>query len=273
MLRDMLGLPSLEYLTVLVKSVAHDELMPRFKHTRHWIKQDGSVVTEADFAVQQRLLETLQADFPHFAFLSEEMDEKEQHALLRNNTRGIWYLDPVDGTSNYAAGLPLFCISLALVIENLPVLAIVYDPIREECFSAQRGKGAWLNGVSLRCMPVNRPLSSCVAIVDFKRLQPHLASALIENTPYSSHRYLGSGALEWCWLADGRFQVYLHGRQKPWDYAAGVLILFEAGGFSETLRGEKVFTTGMTSRSVIASTDKVLFDAWREAIRHLSGYA
>lgn len=259
-------LPNLDDLVPLVKAIAREEIMPRFNHTDCRVKADGSVVTEADLAVQQRLAGVLRERYPQFGLLGEEMDEAQQQAVLEGSGQGLWCLDPVDGTSNYAGGLPLFCISLGLVIGGEPALGLVYDPIRDECFAAERGRGAWLNGVRLRCEPVGRPLRRCVAMVDFKRLAPRLAAELVARPPYSSQRYLGSGALEWSWLAAGRFQVYLHGQQKPWDYAAGALILAEAGGFSETLRGEPIFPSGMQSRSVVAAVDGELFEAWRTSI-------
>jgi myo-inositol-1(or 4)-monophosphatase len=259
-------LPNLDDLIPLVKTVAREEILPRFNHTEARLKADGSVVTEADLAVQQRLAGALRDRYPRFGLLGEEMDEPQQRAVLAGSGQGLWCLDPVDGTSNFAAGLPLFCISLGLVVGGEPALGIVYDPIRDECFSAERGRGAWLNGVKLHCKPFNRPLRRCLALVDFKRLGQNLATELVLRPPYSSHRYLGSGALEWGWLAAGRFQVYLHGRQKPWDYAAGALILAEAGGFAETLGGEPIFAAGLTSRSVVAAVDGELFESWQAAI-------
>lgn len=100
-------------------------------------------------------------------------------------------------------------------------------------------------------------------MVDFKRLGSVLATELVTRPPYSSQRYLGSGALEWCWLAAGRFHVYLHGKQKLWDYAAGALILSEAGGCAETLQGEPIFSHELQPRSVVAAADARSFAEWR----------
>ncbi|CAI8787184.1 inositol monophosphatase family protein [Methylocaldum szegediense] len=255
-------LPHLDDLATLVKAAAREELLPRFAGTERLFKADGSVVTEADFAVQKRLTARLQERYPEFALLSEEMDALRQQELLEQDNAGLWCLDPLDGTSNFTAGLPFFTISLALLIEHKPVLGIVYDPIRDECFTAQRDLGAWLNGVRLRVPSVDLPLRRCLAVVDFKRLGP-LAAKLAVRPPYSSQRNLGSVALEWCWLAAGRFHVYLHGKQKLWDYAAGALILSEAGGRAETLRGEPIFSIELQPRSVVAAGDRRLFDEWK----------
>jgi myo-inositol-1(or 4)-monophosphatase len=255
-------LPHLDDLVVLVKAVAREELLPRFAGIERRFKADGSVVTEADLAVQKRLTIRLRELYPEFELLGEEMDAERQQELLAQSNAGLWCLDPLDGTSNFAAGLPFFGISLALLIEHRPVLGVVYDPIRDECFTAQRDRGAWLNGLRLRTRPAGLPLRRSLAVVDFKRLGP-LAAKLASRPPYSSQRNLGSVALEWCWLAAGRFHVYLHGKQKLWDYAAGALILSEAGGLSETLQGEPIFTPELQARSVVAAGDAGLFEAWK----------
>ncbi len=101
-------------------------------------------------------------------------------------------------------------------------------------------------------------------MVDFKRLPAGLARRLISDPPYASQRNFGSSALEWAWVAAGRGHVYLHGGQKLWDFAAGSLILTEAGGFSCTLAGEPVFKSSLESRSVIAASGEALFRSWRD---------
>lgn len=258
--------PDLDDLVRRVRQAALEEILPRFRHTARRYKQDGSVVTEADLAVQDRLTRELAELYPDIGLLGEEMDEDRQQALVSGPGRWLWCLDPVDGTSNFAAGLPFFSISLALLRGYEPQLGIVHDPTRDECFTAVKGQGAWLNGERLRCTSPALPLNRCLAMVDFKRLDPALITGLATRPPYSSHRYTGSGALEWCWLSAGRFQLYLHGRQKLWDYAAGALILAEAGGVAATLEGEPVFAPGVLTRSVVAAPDARLFAEWRHAI-------
>jgi myo-inositol-1(or 4)-monophosphatase len=147
-----------------------------------------------------------------------------------------------------------------------PLLGLVYDPNTDECYSAERGQGAWLNDEPLRAGDPCLPLRRCLAMVDFKRLGQPLAAALAAKPPYSSLRYTGSGALEWCWLAAGRFQLYLHGEQKLWDFAAGALILAEAGGVASTLQDEPLFAAGHLARSVVAAPTDGLFRDWRQAI-------
>jgi myo-inositol-1(or 4)-monophosphatase len=260
-------LPNLDDLSTLVKTIAREELLPRFAHAERRFKADGSIVTEADVAMQKRLTECLNERYPQFELLGEEMDEARQRELLTRSERGLWCLDPLDGTSNFAAGLPFFGVSLALLMGAESVLGLVYDPIRDECFAAERGRGAWLNGVRLACAPPDLPLGRCIAMIDFKRLGRMLAAELVTRPPYGSQRNLGSSVLEWCWLAAGRFHVYLHGKQKLWDYAAGALILAEAGGRAETLRGEPIFMPALPPSSVVVgAADARLFAEWRASL-------
>jgi myo-inositol-1(or 4)-monophosphatase len=257
-------LPALKELRALVRRCAQEELLPRFADVNRHLKVDGSVVTDADHAMQDRLRRELSSHWPAYALLGEEMPKREQEELAAHEGRGLWILDPLDGTSNFAAGVPFFSVSLALLIQGRPEIGLVYDPLRDECFMAQRARGAWLNGLSLGTrVPLGLPLSRCIAVVDFKRLDRSLAAKLGAEPPYGSQRNFGSSALDWCWLADGRFHVYLHGGQKLWDYAAGTLILAEAGGKARTIDGEEVFTSGLSSRSVVAARDLELFQNWQ----------
>ncbi|MBA2491524.1 MAG: inositol monophosphatase [Gammaproteobacteria bacterium] len=248
----------------LVMRAGDEELLPRFEQVDHHIKADGSVLTEADLAIQQRLRDELEKSWPEIAFLSEEMPSVQQAKLLTDSEQPLWCLDPLDGTSNFATGLPCFGISLALLAHGEPVMGIIYDPTRRECFRADKGAGARLNGRRLSSPPPNPSLARTVGMVDFKRLPAGLARRLISDPPYASQRNFGSSALEWAWVAAGRGHVYLHGGQKLWDFAAGSLILTEAGGFSCTLAGEPVFKSSLESRSVIAASGEALFRSWRD---------
>jgi myo-inositol-1(or 4)-monophosphatase len=260
-------LPSLETVQTLVRAAGQAELLPRFNHIGHTVKSDGSILTEADLAVDHRLRDALARHWPHIGFLSEEMDAAEQRALLADHSRPLWCLDPLDGTSNFAACLPLFAISLTLLEAGEPRLAVTYDPVRDECFSAARGGGAWMHqgGATQRLgtRHFHVPLSRSVALVDLKRLPAQLAGRLAKSPPYGSQRNLGSCALEWAWLAAGRGHVYLHGGQKLWDLAAGSLLLSEAGGRAETLEGGELRCRGTGPHSAVAALDPDLFRSWR----------
>lgn len=253
-------LPDSSQLKALVVRTAQEELLPRFNHVGYQVKADNSLVTEADIASHRRLKRELAGRWPHIGFLSEEMPRSDQEALLRNENP-CWCLDPLDGTSNFVAGVPVFALSLALIAQGRPALGLVYDPVRNECFRADEGRGAWLNDQPLQTHAAGFPIERSIAVVDFKRLPPLLKSRLLEP-PYSSQRNFGSSALEWAWMAAGRGNLYLHGGQKLWDYAAGWLILNEAGGRSSTLQGEQVYRPEITPRSVVASPDPKLFETW-----------
>lgn len=253
--------PDLQVLAQEIRQIVREEILPRFEHIGFAVKQDGSLLTEADLATNRRIAAFLAQQWPDIAFLSEEMEREEQAHLLRE-AEALWCLDPLDGTSNFAAGIPLFAVSLALFQCGEVVLALTYDPVRDEMFTAQRGRGAWLNGKPLRCHSSERQLRHAVAIVDFKRLSPALKQALMTSPPYGSQRNLGSCVLEWAWMAANRGNLYLHGGMKLWDLAAGSLILAEAGGYAATLQGEPVFVAALAPRSVVISPDPVLFAAW-----------
>jgi myo-inositol-1(or 4)-monophosphatase len=268
-------LPSLESVRSLVRAAGQAELLPRFNRIDHTVKSDGSILTEADLAVDHRLRDALAHRWPHIGFLSEEMDAAEQRALLADHSRPLWCLDPLDGTSNFAACLPLFAISLTLLETGQPRLAVTYDPVRDECFSAARGQGAWLHqdGATQRLgtRRFHVPLSRGVALVDLKRLPAPLAGRLAQSPPYGSQRNLGSCALEWAWLAAGRGHVYLHGGQKLWDLAAGSLLLSEAGGQAETLDGGELRCRGTGPHSAVAALDPDLFRSWRAWLHQPDG--
>lgn len=257
----------LEQLETIIKNLAEQEIMPRYNRVAFEFKTDGSLVTEADTAMQHAVIEALHKQWPEYALLGEEMSEQQQQVLLDNDdTRGLWVLDPLDGTSNFASAIPIFSVSLALIQNGEVRLGLIYDPVRRESFSALRGYGAWLNGRPLKLQVDKQELNQCIAQVDFKRLSEAMAMHIAADHPYASQRNFGSGALDWCWLAAGRSQLYLHGGQKLWDYLAGQLILSEAGGIAETFEGEEIFKKQLLKRSIVASVNRILFNKWKAAI-------
>ncbi len=255
-----------QQLNHLIIETADQEILPRFQQIESRKKADGSLVTEADLAVQQRLIGQLQKLYPGIPLLGEEMSAPQQQQVLADAAAGFWCLDPLDGTSNYVAGMPCFATSLAYICEGEVRIGIIYDPLREECFHAVRGEGAWLNGERLSLTTSKSELTACVAMVDFKRLSPRLATELATRPPYRSQRSIGSVALDWCWLAAGRVQLYLHGGAKLWDYAAGSLIYREAGGHLRLTHGHVSLPEEQTLTlhpcMAVAAADEALFDAW-----------
>ena len=260
------GTQLLPLLIEAVKRVACQEVMPRYLNVARHRKSDGSLFTQADLAAQEALVRELKAiyDCP---FIGEEMTEAQQKALWEQGEQGVWCVDPIDGTSNFVNGIPYFAVSVALVRAQRPVLGVIYDPVADECFYAERGHGAFLNGEQLPIKEGAPTLREAIAEVDLKRLPRELAQVLGHRPPYASQRNFGASTLEWCYVAAGRFDVYLHGGQKLWDYAAGSLILDEAGGHYCGMEDDDFWGGNPWQRSVIAALRPQLFEDWKAWIR------
>ncbi|HRH80800.1 MAG TPA: inositol monophosphatase [Thiobacillaceae bacterium] len=248
-----------------VREVGRAEVMPRYLKCAHARKDDGSLFTEADVAAQQALTERLRAILP-YPVLGEEMDDAAHQRLWREGRDGLWCVDPIDGTTNFVSGMPFFAMSIALMRQGRTVLGVVYDPQADECFYAEAGQGAWVDGDRLPLKTPPKKLRRCIAGVDFKRLPKSLSGRLAAEHPYSSQRNLGASTLDWCYLAAGRLQVYVHGGQKLWDYAAGWLILHEAGGLAGTLDGRPFWLGDIWSHSVVAALTPELHAEWQSWI-------
>ena len=256
----------LKAVVAAVKLVAAEEIMPRYMKVAHQRKSDGSLCTEADMAAQLALTKKLQAIL-NVPVLGEEMSAKEQHEIWQAGNDGLWCIDPIDGTSNFVRGLPYFAVSVALLREGRSVLGVVYDPVADEAFAAEQGKGSFLNGERLLVREAAESLDQALANVDMKRLGTKLVGQLATHPPYSSQRNFGASTLDWCYTAAGRYDVYLHGGQKLWDYAAGTLILWETGGHACCIEHDDFTQGDIWQRSVIAARDKKLFDEWKNWIR------
>ncbi|MBI5436607.1 MAG: inositol monophosphatase family protein [Nitrosomonadales bacterium] len=257
---------TLKAVVAAVKLVAAEEIMPRYMKVAHQRKSDGSLCTEADTAAQGALTRKLQAIL-NVPVIGEEMGEAEQVASWVGGKQGVWCIDPVDGTSNFVRGLGYFAVSVALIREGRSTLGVVYDPVADEAFAAELGCGAFLNGEKLVSRTVATSLSGALANVDMKRLDGKLAAQLAAAPPYCSQRNFGASTLDWCYTAAGRFDVYLHGGQKLWDYAAGSLVLQEAGGQACCLDCNDFGQGGVWQRSVIAALDPAVFEEWKSWIR------
>lgn len=250
----------------VVRTVAAEEVMPRYLKVARQRKSDGSLFTEADLATQASLVTKLTALRP-VPVVGEEMTAEQQTERWLAGDAGLWCVDPIDGTSNFVNGVPYFAVSVAFLRAGRSVLGAVYDPVADEMFYACRGAGAWLNGEALPIKDHVPRLRGAMANVDFKRLPKPLARALADAPPYASHRNYGAGTLEWCYVAAGRFDVYLHGGQKLWDYAAGCLILEEAGGRMASLENPDFWAASLWQRSVVAALDPGLFEDWNEWVK------
>ncbi len=194
-------------------------------------KGDIDLVTEADLAAERLIIERLKSYYPRHAILSEEAGAA--HAESGADSEWKWIVDPLDGTTNYAHAYPVFCVSIALEHRGEIVLGVVHDPTRDETFAAERGEGATLNGRRIRVSDtddLNRALL-CTGFPydvrdrgDFAR---HFRNFIMHA---QAVRRDGSAALDLAYVAAGRFEGFWEEGLRPWDVAAGVLLVEEAGG-------------------------------------------
>jgi myo-inositol-1(or 4)-monophosphatase len=256
----------LDAVIAAIRAVAQQEIVPRYLRVARQRKADGSLITEADLATQEALSRELRKICPG-AVVGEEMTEQEQLDQWLAGDAGLWCMDPIDGTSNFVNGLPYFAVSVALMRQGRSILGVVYNPVSDEMFYAEQGGGAYLNGEKLPLKEHVPPLRSAMANIDLKRLSARLAEGVCTERPFSSQRNFGSCALEWCYIAAGRFDLSLHGGQKLWDYAAGSLILQEAGGHMCGFDQDNFWAEPLWQRSAIAALDPGLFIQWRDWVR------
>ncbi len=260
------GASDLREIESIIAAVVTPALEQYYCNSTASYKQDGSIITEADLTIHNKLGAALTSHYPGIALLSEESPIEEQQQAIESDT-DYWCLDPLDGTTNFHATFPCFSLALALVRDGKVVLGIVYDPTRQEFFSALRGGGLYLNGSPAIKPKQPEQLGRAVAFIDFKRLKPELRSSLVLQPPFKSQRNIGSSALEWAWLAAGRANLLLHGGQKPWDCAAGSLLLEEAEGVCTTIDGKSIFDRSLGSRSVLAATTPALYEQWSKLVK------
>ncbi len=247
----------------IARNAGQNILLPAFfsQTATQAIKHDGSIVTETDKKCQDFLQSALHALDENIGFLGEEMPAHEQLNCLHQGGR-FWCVDPIDGTGNFTTPMPLFAISIALIEAGKPVLACIYDPIRDEMFSAIKGSGLLINNQVFTPLENENPLNEVIGFVDFKRLKPHLASKLATAQYYRSQRNLGTCALEWAWLAAGRAQFIVHGGQKLWDYAAGLLLAEEAACIITDFTGCHPFAQSRLSCPIVATSNAEHAKAW-----------
>ena len=256
-------------LILLVRRSAKQELLPRFFKVKESKKGDNSILTEADIIMQEVVKSRLNELDEDILFLGEEMSEQEQRDVLQQSDQATWVLDPLDGTTNFSAGIPYYATSLALIENGEVILGLVYDPERDECFYAEKDQGAKYQVGDRTPVNIDKntssiKLSDAVACIDLKRLSTELATKIVTQHPFRSQRSFGGVALDWCWLAAGRFDVYLHGKQNIWDYAAGQFIFTESGGYSCTLEGESVFVNDLVPRVGVGALNQDLFNEWTD---------
>jgi myo-inositol-1(or 4)-monophosphatase len=194
-------------------------------------KGEIDLVTEVDLECERMCREVLAERFPDHDVLAEEQGTGSSPA---KGSRHRWVFDPLDGTTNYAHGLPIFCSSLGLEIDGRVQVGAVYDPTRKELFTAERGHGAYLNGQALR-VSATPVLRDALLVTGFPYdVHNHTGDLVAMFAGFLGRaravRRLGSAALDLCYVAAGRFEAFWEQHLKPWDVAAGGLIVEEAGG-------------------------------------------
>ena len=231
--------PSLSLLIELSRQ-AGQILRERFwePHQVHY-KGDIDLVTEADQRSEAYLIEQIRSRFPNHTIVSEES------GLLSGEESHAWYIDPLDGTTNYAHGVPIYSVSIAYAHNGQLQLGVIYDPMQDECFTAERGKGAWLNERPMRVSDV-QDLNHSLLVTGFPYdIRTNPQTNLDNYAYFAKHsqavRRLGSAALDTAYVAAGRLDGYWEISTKAWDIAAGVLMVQEAGGVVTNIEGGKDF--------------------------------
>jgi myo-inositol-1(or 4)-monophosphatase len=205
------------------------------REKRVFHKSEIDLVTDVDRSAEDLILRQIQRRFPDDRIVAEESGE------LPGQECCTWYVDPLDGTVNFAHGLPFFSVSIGYAEHGELRMGVVFAPIQEECFTAELGSGAWLNGKPIRASNV-RELGKSLLVTDFPydiRSNPDNNLDLYANFSLCSQgvRRLGSAALDLSYVAAGRFDGYWEVRLSPWDLAAGALIAREAGATVSDLAG------------------------------------
>ena len=183
-------------LVAIVREMARTTILPRYLRAVREHKADGSVLTEADLAAQAALVESLPT-LIHAPVLGEEMSAEEQGRVWHAGVHGLWVIDPIDGTTNFANGIPFFGVAVAYLVSHKTQIGVVYNPVTDEAFYAARGAGAWLNDVSLPLRSPAGHLREAVAGVDFKRISHHLGDEprrIDAEQAGDDHRHAGTSA-------------------------------------------------------------------------------
>jgi myo-inositol-1(or 4)-monophosphatase len=210
----------------------------------HDVHLKGAIdpVTESDLQAQELIINLIRQYFPDHGFLAEESaGEGTEEILSPGRKPNRWIIDPLDGTVNYAHGFPMFCVSIACEIVGVLAYGVIYDPLRDELFEALRGGGATLNGQLIRVSRTERMDAALLATgfpYDIRERLPE-TMARLENMLGISQgvRRAGSAALDMAYVACGRFDGFYEENLNPWDTAAGVLLIAEAGGMITTYEG------------------------------------
>ena len=243
-------------------------VLPYFSRVIPDIKHDGTWITEADHSAHEYLSEQL-ALIHDVPVLSEELLVQAQQEIIASPGKSYWCIDPIDGTSNFTLGIPYWCISIALIINGEVELAVVYDPNQDEIFATEDDAPSTINNIEISRGIIDS-LSNATALIDLKRIPRTMVADLCAIPPYRSQRSLGASALELCWVAADRCQLYLHGGQHLWDHVAAIQILQNAGGRASCLDGNPLRVDDLTPQSIVAGSSQKLFSEWQDYLRRFS---
>lgn len=220
----------------------------------HQVEYKGEInlVTEMDRRVEEFIVGELTSAFPDHAIVAEEGTDVEIKSAWR------WYIDPLDGTTNYAHGLPIYCVSLGLEKDGELICGVVYDPCQEEMFTTSAGGGAFLNGRPIK-VSTEKELIKSLLVTGFpydirETTEDNLDNFAVFAKAARAVRRLGSAALDLCWLACGRFDGFWEIKLSPWDLAAGVLLVREAGGLVTDFGGQPF---DLHSGRILASNGRI----------------
>lgn len=198
------------------------------------LKGEFDLVTEADHASEKLVVERLRSHFPSHGIVAEEGSAHSGSSEYR------WYVDPLDGTTNFAHGFPMFNVTLALERAGELIAGVIFDPVRDEMFAAERGGGAYLNNHRIHVSRTSR-LEDCLVATGFPSRKRHLSVNVhfYHQMAMATHgvRRGGSAALDLAYVACGRLDAFWEFGLNPWDMAAGVLLVTEAGGARSDMRG------------------------------------
>jgi myo-inositol-1(or 4)-monophosphatase len=216
--------------------------------------QETNLVTEFDKKAEDIIIGMIKKRFPHHDFLSEEAGAADVQSEYR------WIIDPLDGTTNFAHGMPIFSVTIGLEHKGEMVLGAIYDPNQDELFTAEKGKGAWLNKRRIEVSKHSKLINSLI-VTGFPYTvneNPELEMVHFKNFLVESQavRRLGSAAIDLAYVACGRFDGFFEGHLNAWDMAAGVLLVMEAGGKWTDYRG---FPSTVYNRQMLA-TNGVIHD-------------
>jgi myo-inositol-1(or 4)-monophosphatase len=243
-----------------------NELMARCGNAVVREKSPRDLVTDADTASQEAIRTLVGRAFPEFNFIGEEdTAQRNGFAAPQQADRPCWVVDPLDGTANYVHRLQNFAVSIALIQNGRPVVGVVLDPVYEECFTVVRGQGSRCDEAPIRvsgCDEIEQALIAFSFSANVRRDSPEVAqfTALLERA--QAVRRLGSAALNLCYVAAGRLDGYWAPNVKPWDIAAGALLVEEAGGILTGVSGRPF---NVWTASCLAAATGSLHEQMRQA--------